>query len=140
VNGYITALIILLVGLMSATVGLVLIRNVVHISEAWDREAAARKMAEDKEREARRQKGEADRRLEEAHSKLNAIEDGYIPSHLEFLAIAQHQHGKNREAKATLGRLREVMKQPRWAKDTEAAGFLREAEELIEGKAAGKAK
>jgi hypothetical protein len=27
------------------------------------------------------------------------------------------------------------MKQPRWAKDAEAAGFLREAKELIEGKA-----
>ena len=54
--------------------------------------------------------------------------------------MARHQLGKKDEAKATLAQLREVMKQPRWAKDAEAAGFLREAEELIEGKAAEKGK
>jgi hypothetical protein len=52
--------------------------------------------------------------------------------------MAQHQLGKKDEAKETLGRLREVIKQPGWSQDAEATGFLREAEELIEGKAAGK--
>jgi hypothetical protein len=52
--------------------------------------------------------------------------------------MAQHQLGKKDEAQATLGRLREVMKQPGWANDAEAQGFLREAEELIEGKGARK--
>jgi WD40 repeat protein len=70
--------------------------------------------------------------------KLNATEEGSHPADLAFLAMARHQLSKKDEAKATLGRLREVMKQPRWAKDAEVAGFLREAEELIEGKAADK--
>ena len=52
--------------------------------------------------------------------------------------MAQHQLGKKDEAKATFGRLREVMKQPRWTQDAESVGFLREAEELIEGKASSK--
>ena len=52
--------------------------------------------------------------------------------------MTQHQLGKKDEAKATLGRLREVMKQPSWVNGTEATRFLREAEELIEGKAVDK--
>ncbi len=56
-----------------------------------------------------------------------------LPENLAFIAMSQHQLGKKDEAKATLDRLRTVMKQPRWAKDAEAAGFLREAEELIAG-------
>jgi sugar lactone lactonase YvrE len=68
--------------------------------------------------------------------KLNATKGGSLPSDLAFLAMTQHQLAKKDEAKATLGRLREVIKQPRWAQDADAAGFLREAEELIEGKAA----
>jgi tetratricopeptide (TPR) repeat protein len=68
--------------------------------------------------------------------KLNA--KGAYPDDLAFLAMTQHQLGKKSEAKATLDRLRQVMK-PYWTtQDTEWAGFLREAEELIEGKAAGK--
>jgi tetratricopeptide (TPR) repeat protein len=60
------------------------------------------------------------------------------PEGLAFLAMAQHQLGKNDEAKVTLARLREVMKQPHWARKAgEAQGFLREAEELFQGKAAG---
>jgi hypothetical protein len=39
-----------------------------------------------------------------------------------------------------VARLREVMKQPRSTKDSEAQGFLREVEELIEGKTAEKKK
>jgi hypothetical protein len=74
-------------------------------------------------------------------AKLNTKEEGYNPAtDLAFLAMAQHQLAKKDEAKATLVRLREVMKQERWAKDAEAQGFLREAEELIEGKPAEKQK
>ena len=57
---------------------------------------------------------------------------------LAFLALAHHHLGHKEQARATLAQLREVMKQPRWEKDAEAAGFLREAQELIEGKAGGK--
>jgi hypothetical protein len=66
--------------------------------------------------------------------KLNAEWDSSQPSDLAFLAMAQHQRGKKDKAKATLARLRDVLKQALWAKDTEAQGFLHEAEELIEGK------
>jgi hypothetical protein len=41
---------------------------------------------------------------------------------------------------ATLTRLRETPKPPRWPNDAEAQGFLREAEELSEGKPAEKQK
>jgi hypothetical protein len=37
-----------------------------------------------------------------------------------------------------LGRLQKVMKLSRWSKDIEAASFLGETEEMIEGKAADK--
>jgi hypothetical protein len=68
--------------------------------------------------------------------KLNAAALGVPhPANLAFLAMTQHQLGKKDEAKATLGRLREVMKQPFWAQNADAVGFLREAEGLIEGKA-----
>jgi predicted NACHT family NTPase len=58
------------------------------------------------------------------------------PADLAFLAMAQHQLGHKEQARTTLARLRETMKQPRWAKYVEAQGFLREAEALIDGKAA----
>jgi hypothetical protein len=67
--------------------------------------------------------------------KLNTPTIGLQPPYLlAFLAMAQHQLGRKDEAKATLARLPEVMKKPPWADDTWAQGFLREAEELIEGK------
>ena len=47
--------------------------------------------------------------------------------------MTQHQLGKKDEAKATLARLREIMKQPAWLKNAEAQGFLGEAETLING-------
>jgi tetratricopeptide (TPR) repeat protein len=66
--------------------------------------------------------------------KLNATKEGSQPADLAFLAMAQHQLGKKDEAQATLGRLRQVMTQPGWAKDPEAQGFLREAKALLQGK------
>jgi WD40 repeat protein len=70
--------------------------------------------------------------------KLNATEEGSHPADFAFLAMAQHQLGKKDGAKATLGRLREIMKHPRWTQNAEFKSFLREAEELIEGKAGNK--
>jgi tetratricopeptide (TPR) repeat protein len=77
-------------------------------------------------------------KYEEARETLKKAEPVHkdAPASLAFLAMAQHRIDKNEEAKATLARLREVMKQERWANDAEAQGFLREAEELIEGKPA----
>ena len=45
--------------------------------------------------------------------------------------MTQQQLGHAKEAQAELQRLRERMKDPRWAQDAEAQGFLREAEELL---------
>jgi hypothetical protein len=56
---------------------------------------------------------------------------GLIPRDLAFLAMTQHQLGHAKEAQAELQRLRERMKDPRWAQDDEAQGFLREAESLL---------
>ena len=56
---------------------------------------------------------------------------GSIPADLAFLAMTQQRLGHAKEAQAELQRLRERMKDPRWAKDAEAQGFLREAEALL---------
>jgi hypothetical protein len=58
------------------------------------------------------------------------------PATLAFLAMAQQQLGQTDRAGAALARLRETMKEPAWAADAEARGFLGEAVELIEGRAA----
>jgi uncharacterized protein with WD repeat len=54
-----------------------------------------------------------------------------IPADLAFLAMTEHQLGHAKEAQAELQRLRERMKEPHWAQDDEAQGFLREAEALL---------
>jgi tetratricopeptide (TPR) repeat protein len=87
--------------------------------------------------------GDFERAVEtlERSEKLNATKkEGTQPADLAFLAMAQHQLGHKKEAQATLARLREVMKQPSWAKNEEFSGFLHEAEELIEGKPSDKQK
>ena len=64
--------------------------------------------------------------------KINALKDnGSRPADLGFLAMAHQQLGHAKEADAKLQLLREQMKDPRWAQDTQAPGFLREAEELF---------
>jgi tetratricopeptide (TPR) repeat protein len=68
--------------------------------------------------------------------KLNAAQGHPYPSDLAFLAMAHQQLGHKEQAQATLARLLDMMKQPNWQTNTEAQGFLREAEELIEGRAA----
>jgi tetratricopeptide (TPR) repeat protein len=50
---------------------------------------------------------------------------------LAFLAMARQQLGRVTEAQAELQRLRERVKDPRWAKSHEAQVFLREAEALL---------
>jgi eukaryotic-like serine/threonine-protein kinase len=69
---------------------------------------------------------------EEALATLLAFDE---PSDIDlaFIAMAQWQLGKRDEARQTLGRLRESLKRPDQDSD-KAAAFLREAEELIEGK------
>jgi dipeptidyl aminopeptidase/acylaminoacyl peptidase len=74
----------------------------------------------------------------ERSGKLNGPKYGAHPADLAFLAMALHQLGQEVEAQATLARLREVMKQSFWKPNAEAQGFLREAEELIDGKPADK--
>jgi WD40 repeat protein/tRNA A-37 threonylcarbamoyl transferase component Bud32 len=75
--------------------------------------------------------------LEQA-DKIHAAKDGSVPEDLAFLATAHQQLGHKEQAKATLARLRELMKQPPQPKDAESLGFLHEAEELIDGKPADK--
>jgi tetratricopeptide (TPR) repeat protein len=74
----------------------------------------------------------------EYHAALAALErcDQDHPWTLAFLAMTQQQLGRRDDARATVARLREVKKDPRWAKNAPADAFLREASALIEGKAA----
>jgi hypothetical protein len=44
--------------------------------------------------------------------------------------LAQHRLGQNAKARDTLGRLREVIKDPHWTGNQEAQAFLREAETI----------
>jgi tetratricopeptide (TPR) repeat protein len=64
--------------------------------------------------------------------QINALKDkGSRPNDLAFLAMAHQQLGHAKEAEAKLKLLRERMKDPRFAQDAGAPGFLREAEELL---------
>jgi hypothetical protein len=72
-------------------------------------------------------------RYPEALATLTRCDQNH-PTTLAFLALTQHQLGQKEQARSTLAGLRELMKDKRWAENTEALGFLREAEALIEGK------
>jgi WD40 repeat protein len=54
------------------------------------------------------------------------------PAFLAFLAMTQHQLGQAKAAQATLARLREAMREPRWATHSEAKALFHEAEALID--------
>jgi WD40 repeat protein len=72
--------------------------------------------------------------LTEAY-RLNATEAprfGSAPVSLALLAMAHYRLDHREEARATLARLREALKQPQGAKDQEAQLFLREAEALVQ--------
>jgi hypothetical protein len=62
-----------------------------------------------------------------------------IPEDLAFLAMAQQQLGRKEQAETSLARLREVMKQARWAQDAGTQDLLREAEEVLKTKPANAA-
>ena len=64
--------------------------------------------------------------------KINTLRDNAShPLDIAFLAMAHQQLGHAKEAQAELERLRERMKDPRWARDAQARAFLHEAEELL---------
>jgi WD40 repeat protein len=64
--------------------------------------------------------------------KINALKDnGSRPTDLAFLAMAHQQLGHTKEAEAKFQLLRERMKDPHFAQDAGAPGFLREAEETL---------
>jgi hypothetical protein len=69
-----------------------------------------------------------------AATLTQAVERSTGPAALAGLAMAQHRLGQEGPAQATLARLREVMKQPRWANNAEARGLAREAESLLQGR------
>ena len=52
-------------------------------------------------------------------------------SKVAFLALVEHQLGHPDRATALLARLREIMKQPQWAKDPESQALLHEAESVL---------
>src|SRR5439155_612967 len=56
---------------------------------------------------------------------------GSVPADLAFLAMTQQRLDQTQEAQAGFQRLRERMKDPRWAENDEAQGFLREAQALL---------
>jgi hypothetical protein len=70
-------------------------------------------------------------RYPEALATLGRCDPGH-PTVLAFLALTQQQLGRKEQARATLARLREVLKEPAWAGDAEVQGFLREAAAQIE--------
>ena len=57
------------------------------------------------------------------------------PANLAITAMAQWQLNRRDEARATLARLRALMKDPDWADDEDAKALTAEAEALIEGQA-----
>jgi WD40 repeat protein len=60
-----------------------------------------------------------------------AVHDGPLPEDLAFLALAQYRLGQTAQARGTLGRLREAMKNQKWAEDDEdAQSIAREAETI----------
>jgi hypothetical protein len=71
--------------------------------------------------------------LAEALATLNRSNDlnkGKELADLAFVALAQHRLGQSEMARSTVGRLREVIKNPQSAGDPQAQAFLREAETI----------
>ena len=53
------------------------------------------------------------------------------PTNATFIAMAQHQLGRDEDAQAALDRLRDLCKDEQFAEDKEAQAFLEEAEKLF---------
>lgn len=67
-------------------------------------------------------------------AEVNTFAPGLTePSDLAFLAMSQHKLGQKDRANETLGRLRQVMKDPRRAGELQAQLFHKEAETLLNG-------
>ncbi len=69
--------------------------------------------------------------LTEADRLQSPRYQGSHPADLAFLSMTHHALGQKNKAEAFLGRLRDAMKQTRWARDAEARAFLQEAEALL---------
>ena len=54
-----------------------------------------------------------------------------LAADVAFLAMVEHKLGHQDRATAWLDRLREIMKQPQWAKDPESQALLHEAESVL---------
>jgi WD40 repeat protein/tRNA A-37 threonylcarbamoyl transferase component Bud32 len=73
-------------------------------------------------------------RSEAAYATASSQIKAGTPWNLAFLAMSHHQLGEKDAARATLARLRQLMKAPRWASLGEHQGFAREAEALLADK------
>jgi hypothetical protein len=75
--------------------------------------------------------------LAKSSPSLLSFPSGELPPwNYAVMAMAHFQLGEQDQARALLGRLREVMNDPYWIKNSSAQVYLREAEALIEGKPA----
>jgi hypothetical protein len=63
-------------------------------------------------------------------TRLNDLGHESEPNELAFLALVQSRLGQTEKARSSLGRFREVMNRPAWARDPEAQALLREAETI----------
>jgi WD40 repeat protein len=63
-------------------------------------------------------------------TRSDALNQGKEPADLAFLALAQSHLGQSEKARATLLRLREVMKSPQHVVNSEARALMREAETI----------
>jgi hypothetical protein len=72
-------------------------------------------------------------RYQEAIEILNGADrpDAGSPAALAFLAMAHHHLGQHEQVQVLLARLRELINQPRWARDAEALDLMHEARALI---------
>jgi WD40 repeat protein len=67
-------------------------------------------------------------------ANLNAARaNGPLPADLAFLAMTHHRLGQPEQARDALVRLRDRLKDPRFAEDAASQAFLREAAALLEG-------
>jgi WD40 repeat protein/serine/threonine protein kinase len=72
-------------------------------------------------------------RYQEAVESLGRADrpDQGSPAALAFLAKAHHRLGQHEQARTVLARLRQLLNQPRWAKDSESLDLMYEAEAVI---------
>jgi len=71
--------------------------------------------------------------LKDSEKRFTEKDGDSYPPNLAFLAMAHHRLEETAKAQQCLASLRSLMQFPKWAKDVESRGFLREAERLIDG-------